>query len=287
MTAQRRIVARVLSMSHDHPDIDELHRRARRIDPQIALSTIYRIVRLFCGIGIVEKHNFTGGRARLEPAPNEHHDHLIDIGSGRAIEFRSDEIEHLLAEIASHLGYQIVEHRLELYGVQIENIEGHRSLRQVKASPSEASHASKAKRRDSVRRASRPRSSTSWRRSRRACMPRGRRRLKTQCASGWERQLRSVHPRHRHRAPARRHVARHTKSRNPPELGWLPCSTPGTDLTPPLQGGVFANDHALSLSGCLGGGDFVLPEKDPCTLNASVPTYQPFSSKRMMPKQRE
>jgi Fur family transcriptional regulator, ferric uptake regulator len=140
MTAQRRIVARVLSMSHDHPDIDELHRRARRIDPQIALSTIYRIVRLFCGIGIVEKHNFTGGRARLEPAPNEHHDHLIDIGSGRVIEFRSDEIEHLLAEIASHLGYQIVEHRLELYGVQIENIEGHRFLRQVKASPSEASH---------------------------------------------------------------------------------------------------------------------------------------------------
>jgi Fur family ferric uptake transcriptional regulator len=120
MTSQRRIVARVLSASHDHPDIEELHRRVRKTDSQIALSTIYRIIRLFCGIGIVEKHNFGAARARLEPAPNEHHDHLIDIGSGRVIEFRSDEIECLLAEIASRHGYQIVEHRLELYGVPIE-----------------------------------------------------------------------------------------------------------------------------------------------------------------------
>jgi Fur family ferric uptake transcriptional regulator len=113
MTGQRRIVARVLSTSHDHPDIEELHRRVRKIDSRISLSTIYRTVRLFCGIGIIEKHNFGFGRARLESAPDKHHDHLVDIHSGKVIEFRSDEIAHLLAEIANRLGYRIVGQRLE------------------------------------------------------------------------------------------------------------------------------------------------------------------------------
>jgi Fur family transcriptional regulator, ferric uptake regulator len=121
MTGQRRIVARVLSTSHDHPDIEELHRRVRKIDSRISLSTIYRTVRLFCGIGIIEKHNFGVGRARLEPAPDKHHDHLIVIPSGKVIEFRSNEIERLLEKTASQLGYRIVEHRLELYAVPIND----------------------------------------------------------------------------------------------------------------------------------------------------------------------
>jgi Fur family ferric uptake transcriptional regulator len=124
MTDQRRIVARVLSTTHDHPDIEELHRRVRKIDSRIALSTTYRTVRLLCGKGIIEKHNFGVGRARLEPAPDKHHDHLIDIHSGKVIEFRSDEIAHLLAEIANRLGYRIVGQRLELYAVPTPNSSG-------------------------------------------------------------------------------------------------------------------------------------------------------------------
>jgi Fur family transcriptional regulator, ferric uptake regulator len=119
MTVQRRIVARVLSTSHDHPNVEQLHRRVQRIDPQIALSTIYRIVHVLCGTGIVEKHAFGSGRARLELVPNKHHNHLIDVRSGNVIEFRSDEIERLLAQIADRLGYRILEHRLELYGVPL------------------------------------------------------------------------------------------------------------------------------------------------------------------------
>jgi Fur family ferric uptake transcriptional regulator len=121
MTDQRRIVARVLSTTHDHPDIEELHRRVRKIDSRIALSTIYRTVRLLCRNGIIERHNFGVGRARLEPVPDKHHDHLIDIPSGKVIEFRSDEIERLLTKTASKLGYRIVEHRLELYAVPIDD----------------------------------------------------------------------------------------------------------------------------------------------------------------------
>jgi Fur family transcriptional regulator, ferric uptake regulator len=121
MTDQRRIFARVFSTSHDHPDIEELHRRVKKIDSRIALSTIYRTVRLLCRKGIIEKHNFGVGRARLEPAPDKHHDHLIDIPSGKVIEFRSDEIQRLLAKTASQLGYRIVEHRLELYAVPIDD----------------------------------------------------------------------------------------------------------------------------------------------------------------------
>jgi Fur family ferric uptake transcriptional regulator len=120
MTEQRRVVARVLSTTHDHPDIEELHRRVRKIDSRIALSTIYRTVRLLCRNGIIEKHNFCVGRARLEPALDKHHDHLIDIPSGKVIEFRSDKIERLLAKTASQLGYRIIKHRLELYAVSID-----------------------------------------------------------------------------------------------------------------------------------------------------------------------
>jgi len=124
MTGQRRIVARVLSTSHDHPDIEELHRRVRKIDSRISLSTVYRTVGLFCGIGIIGKHNFGFGRARLEPAPDKPHDHLVDIHSGKVIEFRSDEIAHLLAEIANRLGYRIVGQRLELYAIPTPNSSG-------------------------------------------------------------------------------------------------------------------------------------------------------------------
>ena len=120
ITKQRRIVASVLSTSFDHPDVEELHRRVRKIDSRISLSTVYRTVGLFCRTGIIGKHNFGFGRARLEPAPDKPHDHLVDIHSGKVVEFRSDEIEHLLTNIANQLGYRVVEHRFELYGVPID-----------------------------------------------------------------------------------------------------------------------------------------------------------------------
>ena len=120
MTAQRRIVAKVLSASHDHPDVEELYRRVRKINSQIALSTIYRIVHALCGLGIIEKHNFGSGRVRLELTPSKHHDHLIDARSGNIIEFRSDEIERKLTEIANRLGYRIIEHRLKIYAVPLD-----------------------------------------------------------------------------------------------------------------------------------------------------------------------
>jgi Fur family ferric uptake transcriptional regulator len=121
MTYQRRIVATVLSTTHDHPDIEELHRRMRKIDSRISVSTIYRTVRLLCRKGIIKKHNFGVGRGRLEPTPDKHHDHLLDIPSGKVIDFRSDEIERLLEKTANQLGYRIVEHRLELYGVPMDD----------------------------------------------------------------------------------------------------------------------------------------------------------------------
>jgi Fur family ferric uptake transcriptional regulator len=120
MTAQRRIVAKVLSSSRDHPDVEELYRRVRKINSHIALSTIYRIVHALCGLGIVEKHNFGTGRARLELVPEEHHDHLIDSRSGNVIDFRSDDIERRLTEIANRLGYRIIGHRLEIYAVPLD-----------------------------------------------------------------------------------------------------------------------------------------------------------------------
>jgi len=116
MTEQRRVIARVLSESHDHPDVDELHRRAHARDRHISIATVYRTVRLFEEAGILERHDFRDGRARYEEAPQEHHDHLIDIETGDVIEFRNEEIERIQAKIAQELGFKLVDHRLELYG---------------------------------------------------------------------------------------------------------------------------------------------------------------------------
>jgi Fur family ferric uptake transcriptional regulator len=120
MTEQRRVIARVLSGASDHPDAEELHRRASSVDPNISLATVYRTVKLFEDSGIIERHDFRDGRSRYEEAPQEHHDHLIDVKSGRVIEFHSEEIEKLQTEIARRLGYRLVDHRLELYGVPLD-----------------------------------------------------------------------------------------------------------------------------------------------------------------------
>ena len=117
MTDQRRVIAQVIEASDDHPDVEELHRRAADIDPKISLSTVYRTVNLFEEAGLVTKHDFKDGRARFEPIPDEHHDHLIDIRSGKVIEFRNEEIEAIQELIAKRLGYRLVDHRLELYAV--------------------------------------------------------------------------------------------------------------------------------------------------------------------------
>ena len=119
MTEQRRVVARVLQDSADHPDVEELYRRAAAVDPNISISTVYRTVKLFEDAGIIERHDFRDGRSRYEPAPEEHHDHLIDLRSGRVIEFRSEEIEEMQRLIAEKLGYRLVDHRLELYAVPL------------------------------------------------------------------------------------------------------------------------------------------------------------------------
>ena len=120
MTDQRRVVARVLSQATDHPDVEELYRRASAVDERISLSTVYRTVNLFEEAGLVTKHDFKDGRARFELIPDEHHDHLIDIRSGTVIEFRNEEIEAIQEVIAKRLGYRLVDHRLELYAVPIE-----------------------------------------------------------------------------------------------------------------------------------------------------------------------
>lgn len=116
LTEQRRVIARVLSDSDDHPDAEELYARAAQIDPKISLATVYRTVRLFSDAGIIETHDFRDGRARYESADADHHDHLIDVQSGEVIEFVNDEIEALQHKIAEQLGYDLVDHRLELYG---------------------------------------------------------------------------------------------------------------------------------------------------------------------------
>jgi len=121
MTEQRRVIARVLQDAADHPDVEELYRRASAVDPNISISTVYRTVKLFEDAGIIEKHEFRDGRARYEPIPDEHHDHLIDVKSGEVIEFRNARIEALQEEIARELGYRIVDHRLELYAVPIDD----------------------------------------------------------------------------------------------------------------------------------------------------------------------
>lgn len=120
MTEPRRIIARVLSTSDDHPDAEELHRRANALDASISLATVYRTVKLFEDYNIIERHDFRDGRARYEEAPTEHHDHLIDVRSGEVVEFHSEEIERLQEEIARKLGYKLVDHRLELYAVPLD-----------------------------------------------------------------------------------------------------------------------------------------------------------------------
>jgi Fur family ferric uptake transcriptional regulator len=117
MTEQRRIIARVLGKALDHPDVEELYRRAVKIDDKISISTVYRTVRLFEDAGIIERHDFGAGRARYEQVPEEHHDHLINLRTGEVTEFRSEEIERQQEEIARKLGYKLVGHRLELYAV--------------------------------------------------------------------------------------------------------------------------------------------------------------------------
>lgn len=119
MTGQRRVIARVIGAAVDHPDVDELFRRAAEIDSGISLSTVYRTVKLLEDAGIIARHDFREGRARYEPTPDEHHDHLINIRTGAVIEFRSAEIEALQAEMARKLGFKLVDHRLELYAVPL------------------------------------------------------------------------------------------------------------------------------------------------------------------------
>jgi len=120
MTDQRRVVARVLSQATDHPDVEELYRRSAAIDPHISLATVYRTVRLFEEAGVVDRHDFGDGRSRYEQAGDDHHDHLINIKSGEVIEFFDEEIEKLKEALAQKLGFRLVGHKLELYGVPLE-----------------------------------------------------------------------------------------------------------------------------------------------------------------------
>ena len=127
MTEQRRVIARVLSEANDHPDVDQVYQRANMVDPRISIATVYRTVKLFEEANILERHDFGDGRARYEEAPQEHHDHLIDMQSGKVLEFRDDEIERLQRIVAERLGYRLVGHRLELYGVPLDGDEAGRA----------------------------------------------------------------------------------------------------------------------------------------------------------------
>ncbi|MXO85673.1 transcriptional repressor [Altererythrobacter aurantiacus] len=118
ITEQRRVIAKVLSDSDDHPDVELLHSRAAAIDPKISIATVYRTVRLFEEAGILDRHDFGDGRSRYEAAPEAHHDHLIDVETGNVIEFVDPELESLQKQIAEKLGYRLVDHRMELYGVR-------------------------------------------------------------------------------------------------------------------------------------------------------------------------
>ena len=118
LTEQRKIIAKVMSQSEDHPDVDELHKRVSKIDSKVSIATVYRTVKLFEEAGIVSKHDFKGTKARYEQATMEHHDHLIDINTGEIIEFVNDDIEKLQKKVAEKLGYKLVDHRLELYGTK-------------------------------------------------------------------------------------------------------------------------------------------------------------------------
>jgi Fur family ferric uptake transcriptional regulator len=117
VTGQRRVIARVLSEAMDHPDVEKVYERAVGIDPQISIATVYRTVRLFEEVGILERHDFGDGRSRYEAAPESHHDHLIDVETGKVIEFVDPELEQLQRQIAERLGFRLVDHRMELYGV--------------------------------------------------------------------------------------------------------------------------------------------------------------------------
>ncbi len=120
MTGQRRIIARVLSEADDHPDVEEVYRRASAFDPRISLSTVYRTVRLFESAGILERHDFGDGRARYEQSGHGHHDHLINIQTGEVIEFKNEQIEKLQDTVARELGFRLIGHRLELFGVPLK-----------------------------------------------------------------------------------------------------------------------------------------------------------------------
>ncbi|HXG80117.1 MAG TPA: Fur family transcriptional regulator [Methyloceanibacter sp.] len=121
MTGQRRTIAKVLSEADDHPDVEELHRRASERDPRISLSTVYRTVRLFEGAGILDRHEFGDGRARYEPAGPGHHDHLINVKTGEVIEFSNEQIEKLQEAVARELGFKLIGHRLELFGIPLKS----------------------------------------------------------------------------------------------------------------------------------------------------------------------
>lgn len=121
MTEQRRVIANVLSESTDHPDVEELYQRSRAIDSRISLATVYRTVRLFEEAAIIEKHDFGDGKARYEGVSDEHHDHLINVKTGEVVEFHNEEIEILQEKIAEELGYKLVDHRLELYAVPLDD----------------------------------------------------------------------------------------------------------------------------------------------------------------------
>jgi Fur family ferric uptake transcriptional regulator len=121
LTEQRKLVAKVLSESKDHPDVDELHKRVNKLDSKISIATVYRTVKLFEESGILAKHDFKGNKARYEETTQEHHDHLIDINTGEITEFVDDDIEKLQKKVAEKLGYKLVDHRLELYGSKIKN----------------------------------------------------------------------------------------------------------------------------------------------------------------------
>ena len=120
LTDQRKLIAKVMSGSNDHPDVDELHKRVTKLDSKISIATVYRTVKLFEEAGIVDKHDFKGNKARYEQATQEHHDHLIDINTGEITEFVNEDIEKLQKQVAEKLGYKLVDHRLELYGSKIK-----------------------------------------------------------------------------------------------------------------------------------------------------------------------
>ena len=120
LTDQRKLVAKIMSESDDHPDVDELHKRVSKLDSKISIATVYRTVKLFEESGIIAKHDFKGNKARYEQTTQEHHDHLIDINTGEITEFVNDDIEKLQKQVAAKLGYKLVDHRLELYGSKIK-----------------------------------------------------------------------------------------------------------------------------------------------------------------------